>query len=31
VEEDSMQEVFDTLDQFVESYEKREARSSRIS
>ena len=29
--EDSMQEVFDTLDQFVESYEQREARSSKIS
>lgn len=29
--EDSMQEVFDTLDDFVESYEKREARSSEIS
>ncbi|MFC6322793.1 tRNA dihydrouridine synthase DusB [Companilactobacillus baiquanensis] len=27
----SMQEVFDTLDEFVESYEKREARSSKIS
>lgn len=28
---DTMQEVFDALDQFVESYEKREARSSEIS
>ncbi|TGD23307.1 tRNA dihydrouridine synthase DusB [Companilactobacillus suantsaicola] len=31
VNEDSMQGVFDALDQFVESYEKREARSSKIS
>ncbi len=31
VNENTMQEVFDTLDQFVESYEKREARSSTIS
>ena len=31
VNENTKQEVFDTLDQFVESYEKREARSSTIS
>ncbi|MDT6952302.1 tRNA dihydrouridine synthase DusB [Companilactobacillus alimentarius] len=31
MEEDTLSEVFDTLDQFVESYEKREARSSKIS
>ncbi|AYE37546.1 tRNA dihydrouridine synthase DusB [Companilactobacillus zhachilii] len=31
VNEDSMQGVFDALDQFVESYEQREARSSKIS
>jgi len=31
VNENTMHEVFDTLDQFVESYEKREARSSTIS
>ncbi|WP_125587950.1 tRNA dihydrouridine synthase DusB [Companilactobacillus jidongensis] len=29
--ENSIHEVFDTLDQFVESYEQREARSSKIS
>ena len=31
MEEDSMQAVFDTLDQFVESYEAREAKSTKTS